>query len=211
MGLNKPSFWTPRDLDNAFDKVGGQDRSIHLAEPRAIAALLVDSIPHGGLVVELGCGFGRVLKEVYLQLAQADKPATLVGYDFNPAMLDLAATYTAGLPISYALIADRFPAAKHSVDFIYSHVVMIHNDTEQLRALFRQCALAVKPGGRMNHDFLNGDNPEAMAATAEALRINFPLYPYRYDQIRAIAEGCGFTVLGAPPTLLRCRYEFLKI
>lgn len=189
-GINNPDRWSPAHLNQAFEYVGGPNQFLQFNEPLWVAEMMGKRIKSNSLCVEFGCGFGRIL----LPLANIlkDREVKIVGVDFNDKMLELARTYTLKYPeISY-LSAEpqsyKTALENSSVDFLFSHAVMIHNNPKQIVNLFSEFTRILKTGGRMIHDFLNENNRETLQEIEEASKIGFPLYIYTHQDIQKIAQ-----------------------
>jgi 2-polyprenyl-6-hydroxyphenyl methylase/3-demethylubiquinone-9 3-methyltransferase len=102
-------------------------------------------IPSGGRVLELGCGYGRVLK------ALGPSAGALVGIDISCASLDLARDYLAGFPDVMLALMDAvhlaFPPATFDL------VCCIQNGISAFRvdqrALLAAAVDVTRPGGRV--------------------------------------------------------------
>jgi ubiquinone/menaquinone biosynthesis C-methylase UbiE len=211
MSLNNPHLWNPHSLEHAFFLVGGENPGIHLSEPQAVAANMAHHIRSGYCVLEVGCGFGRILRELADKLAETETDATLIGVDFCAQMIAYARTFTQGQKIQYNVVTEDIPLPPNSVDFLYTHAVLIHNDLAQLLRLFEDFRRVMKHGTVMRHDFLNGDNEQARQDSREALQVNFPLYCYSHAMITSIAYQHGFALLEGMQTPVRCTYSFEKV
>ena len=194
--LNNPDLWTPRDLGHAFELVGGPDKKHHLKEARERARDIAARLKNGEVCLEIGCGFGRILRALHIELSLKRMSAKLIGVDFSASMLKLAATYNRGLTIKYLQSSeDHIPLPDESVDFIFTHAVFIHNDPEQLNKMFSECKRLLKRDGHMRHDFVNGDNELGRNSSKEALDSDFPLYYYSRSDIEEISRTCGFDII----------------
>jgi 2-polyprenyl-6-hydroxyphenyl methylase/3-demethylubiquinone-9 3-methyltransferase len=102
-------------------------------------------IPPGGRVLELGCGYGRVLK------ALTPPAGTLVGIDTSHASLDLARDYLAGLPDVMFVLMDAMRLAFSPATF--DLVCCIQNGISAFRVDQRTLLAAAvdvtRPGGRV--------------------------------------------------------------
>jgi 2-polyprenyl-6-hydroxyphenyl methylase/3-demethylubiquinone-9 3-methyltransferase len=102
-------------------------------------------IPSGGRVLELGCGYGRVLK------ALGPSAGVLVGIDTSYASLDLARNYLAGFPDAMLALMDAVrlafpPATFDLVCCIQNGISAFQVDQ---RRLIAAAVDVTRPGGRV--------------------------------------------------------------
>jgi 2-polyprenyl-6-hydroxyphenyl methylase/3-demethylubiquinone-9 3-methyltransferase len=99
----------------------------------------------GDLVLELGCGYGRVMKEL------AHQAGTLVGIDTSLASLQLARQHLAGLAGCQLVKMDA--SALAFKDQAFDVVVCIQNGISAFhvdqRALIAESIRVTRPGGRV--------------------------------------------------------------
>jgi arsenite methyltransferase len=115
--------------------------------PTATASLRV-----GEVVVDLGSGGGL---DVFLAAEKVGRAGRAVGIDMTPEMVELARRNAAkrlegGAPdnVEFHLATiDRLPLADASVDCVISNCVI--NLAPDKRAVFREIARVLKPGGRL--------------------------------------------------------------
>jgi SAM-dependent methyltransferase len=124
-------YWTLRGGHDYFREQEGQEaralRAKWVAE--RVAAYRPESI------LEVGCGYGRVLCELEERL---DVPIT--GVDFSPTQLQMAHQFLPG-PSRTALIlarGERLPFADHSFDMVLTSAVILHNPPEAAEAIRRE-------------------------------------------------------------------------
>jgi ubiquinone/menaquinone biosynthesis C-methylase UbiE len=112
------------------------------------------SLKSGELVVDLGSGGGL---DVFLAPGKVGPTGRAIGIDMTPAMIDLArrnaakARDTEGWPFEnvefHLATIDRLPLADNSSDCVISNCVI--NLAPDKRAVFREIARVLKPGGRL--------------------------------------------------------------
>ena len=204
--FNTTELWNPKDLEHAFSLVGGPNIQQHLEEAYWVAKRLSPLIENCYNVLEYGCGFGRILVE----LRKTIQDKLLIGCDFNQQMLHHGQHYSEGYDIQFVCSDGKnIPCIDHGIDFLYTHAVMIHNDSTQISDLFDEFKRVIKPKCKMYHDFLNGDCPSAREESANALKNKFPLYCYPYDVIKFLSNKSGFNLITDPdPTSHRINYIF---
>ena len=106
----------------------------------------------GEVVVDLGCGGGL---DVFLAAAKVGPTGKAIGIDMTPEMIDRArqnaAKGASGKPITnvefHLSTIDKLPLPDASVDCVISNCVI--NLVPDKRAVFREIARVLKPGGRV--------------------------------------------------------------
>ncbi len=106
----------------------------------------------GEVVVDLGCGGGL---DVFLAAAKVGPTGKAIGIDMTPEMIDRARRNAAkgagGKPIPnvefHLSTIDKLPLPDASVDCVISNCVI--NLVPDKRAVFREIARVLKPGGRV--------------------------------------------------------------
>jgi SAM-dependent methyltransferase len=106
------------------------------------------SLRPGEVVVDLGCGGGL---DVFLAAAKVGPTGRAIGIDMTPEMLALARRNAAQSGVTnvefHQTTIDRLPLADASVDCVISNCVI--NLAPDKRAVFREIARVLKPGGRL--------------------------------------------------------------
>jgi 2-polyprenyl-6-hydroxyphenyl methylase/3-demethylubiquinone-9 3-methyltransferase len=127
-------------------------RRVYEVAPRRVQQYLDTEIRHvagrispGEAVLELGCGYGRVMKEL------AHQAGTLIGIDTSLASLQLARQHLAGLPGCRLVKMDASAMAFHNQAF--DLVVCIQNGISAFhvdqRTLVAESIRVTRPGGRV--------------------------------------------------------------
>jgi len=94
----------------------------------------------GRLTIEVGCGEGRVAREL---LALGHQ---VIGFDASPALARAAATHRVGVPVALADIA-RLPIATGAADLVVCFMVLM--DIEDLDGAVAELARVLAPGGTL--------------------------------------------------------------
>ncbi len=110
------------------------------------------SLRPGEVVVDLGCGGGL---DVFLAARKVGPSGRAIGIDMTPDMLDLAKRNAGkadnGKPLAnvefHLATIDHLPLPDASVDVVISNCVI--NLAPDKRAVFREIARVLKPGGRL--------------------------------------------------------------
>ena len=152
---------------------------VSCGNPTAFASLKL-----GETVVDLGCGGGL---DVFLAAAKVGPTGKAIGIDMTPEMLELARRNAAkgakGQPITnvefHQAMIDNLPLPDGSVDCVISNCVI--NLAPDKRAVFREIARVLKPGGRL---------------AISDIALKKPLPPEISNDLAAYA-GC---IAGAVPT-----------
>ena len=111
--------------------------------PTAFASLRV-----GETIVDLGCGGGL---DVFLAAAKVGPIGRAIGIDMTPEMLNLARANAARAGLAnvefHQATIDKLPLPDDSADCVISNCVI--NLAADKRAVFREIARVLKPGGRL--------------------------------------------------------------
>ena len=111
--------------------------------PTAFASLRV-----GETIVDLGCGGGL---DVFLAAAKVGPSGRAIGIDMTPEMLNLARANAARAGLAnvefHQATIDKLPLPDDSADCVISNCVI--NLAADKRAVFREIARVLKPGGRL--------------------------------------------------------------
>jgi SAM-dependent methyltransferase len=106
------------------------------------------SLRPGETVVDLGCGGGL---DVFLAAKKVGPTGRAIGIDMTPQMLDLARRNAAQSGVTNAefhqATIDALPLADATVDCVISNCVI--NLAPDKRAVFREIARVLRPGGRL--------------------------------------------------------------
>jgi SAM-dependent methyltransferase len=106
------------------------------------------SIKPGEVVVDLGCGGGM---DVFLAAPKVGPTGKVIGIDMTPEMIERAQRSAAKSGITnvefHLASIDRMPLPDSSVDVVISNCVI--NLAPDKRAVFKEIARVLKPGGRV--------------------------------------------------------------
>jgi SAM-dependent methyltransferase len=117
------TYWTLRGGDDYFREQEGQRaRSLRAAW---IAEKLAQYQPAS--ILEIGCGYGKLLRELQGRLA-----IPLVGVDFSPTQLEQAQRFLAGKDRPPLILSrgETLPFADGSFDMVVTSAVILHNPPE---------------------------------------------------------------------------------
>jgi SAM-dependent methyltransferase len=124
-------YWTLRGGDDYFREQEGQEARRQRAAWVAgrLAAYLPESI------LEIGCGYGRLLYELRTRL---DIPVT--GVDFSPTQLRQASLFLPGSPGAALVLSrgERLPFPDRSFDMVVTSAVILHNPPAAAEAIRRE-------------------------------------------------------------------------
>ncbi|MBP7585509.1 MAG: class I SAM-dependent methyltransferase [Spirochaetes bacterium] len=145
-------------------------------------------------VLDLGCGWGRVLKPVM------DRGARATGLDISHSMLRATRAHLKKHGHRPPLLrgdATRLPFADESFDMVYSLLVLQHLSKENGREVFREVRRVLKPGGEAYIRVPSRFAPENLLfaflqfVSIHVFRVNDPIRMrfYRIGEIRKICRG----------------------
>lgn len=142
---------------------GGYDE----AGPSLVGVLRRCGLRDGMSLIDLGCGSGRVAK----QLGLMHKDLSYLGLDIVPALLDYAAKQSPShfrFQINHDL---TLPSPDESVDIVFAFSVFTHLLHEESYIYLEEAKRVLKPGGRVVFSFLeSGSNWPIFGAMVNNLR-----------------------------------------
>ena len=157
----------------------------------------------GGVLLDLGCGYGRVAKYVLPQRTYNH----YVGVDDSIGMLQTferryesrPEEKTTPLTLIKASIAD-LPLADASVDAVVTSAVWLHNPKDVTRRSIAEVRRVLKPGGKLLifASFVNRENPsywqewfysEIVLRLRGGMRRNGPVRVYGEKEVRGLLSG----------------------
>jgi cytosine/adenosine deaminase-related metal-dependent hydrolase/ubiquinone/menaquinone biosynthesis C-methylase UbiE len=182
---------SPSDVFDIWAQVYDEQPNPLLAlEQRFLNRMLPDI---GSLdVLDVGCGTGR-----WLHLLASQRPASLVGVDASPEMLQrasakLGATSTLRLGSCFALPVQHATADLVLASFVLSYL-------ESVEAFARELHRVTRPGATI---FLTDMHPETAAACnwkrsfkANGIQEQLQTSHHTLEQIVAAFQACGFELL----------------
>ena len=157
----RPAVWEPPDEDVAMREI------LNTTDPEAFERSgeeqfekLRPWVPPTGVVLDFGCGIGRVARYV------APHCRELWAVDSSPVMLDLARKRLAALGnVRYARCpGTTIPLADESVDLAYSVLTLQHVEREHAFSLLRELRRTTRRGGAVYLTFPNLLSDEYLAS-----------------------------------------------
>lgn len=131
----------------AFD-LAGQEDALHL---------LLPFVQPTDVVLDFGCGLGRLLKWV------APNCRTAIGVDVSKEMLAKAKARLKEVPnvkLKQISVDLRIPVAKGSIDFAYLYHVVEHLEREDTYKILREIKRCLRPNGRALVEFALLGHPD---------------------------------------------------
>ena len=145
----------------------------------------IDPLPPEGMIVEYGCGAGRILKAV------ADQGRACAGIDISATMIDLARRFVPQADL-HVLKDGRSGLPDGCASLVYSYAVVQHISTlSAYTAAWDEICRLLGPGGRLKvqistDDFRWGMERPGRAENHETWSMHYPDpahgKPYRRDQ-----------------------------
>jgi ubiquinone/menaquinone biosynthesis C-methylase UbiE len=110
-----------------------------------LRAQVMDGLPEGGAVVDVGCGTGT------MAIALADAGAAVTGVDGDPEVLAIAhAKPGAGAVQWRKATATALPVAGESADRVVMSLLLHHLGAEAKRTALAEARRVLRPGGRLH-------------------------------------------------------------
>ncbi len=190
----EPPVWQPPDLEMAMASIlNTTDPAAFDASGAEQADELADHLGPDSVVMDLGCGIGRVAKHV------APRVGRLIAADSSPQMLSFAHERMPDADnVDFVTVeGTSIPVADDAVDFTYSLVTLQHLEREAAFLLLRELRRVMRPGATAYLTFANLAAPEYLTAfvryaengdVADPRRARF----YTEEELRIMLETSGF-------------------
>jgi cytosine/adenosine deaminase-related metal-dependent hydrolase/ubiquinone/menaquinone biosynthesis C-methylase UbiE len=182
---------SPSDVFDIWAQVYDEQPNPLLAlEQRFLSRMLPDV---GGLdVLDVGCGTGR-----WLQLLTSHRPASLVGVDTSPEMLQRASAKLGTKSTLHLGSCTALPVQSATADLILASFVLSY--LESVDTFARELRRVARPGANI---FLTDMHPDTVASCnwkrsfkANDTEENIQTTHYSLKQITDAFQSCGFELL----------------
>ena len=140
----------------------------------------------GGLVVDLGCGTGRIAAHLY------GLGLDVVGFDVSEGMVAEAAHAHPHLSFAVGSIG-RVPLKSDSVAAVVSWYSIIHTPTSELEEMFAEFARVLRPGGHLLVGFHVGDGSRRFSKPC-GRQVDLDAYDHEPDVVADLVVDAGFAV-----------------
>lgn len=143
------------------------------------------------VVLELGCGVGRLLRPVACHVKEA------IGVDVSAVMIEEAELFLAGAPNVRLIKCDGATlegVESESVDLVFSLLALIHVDKRSAFRYLREIRRVLKPGGRALLQFQNLLAQRGFELFQETVETDFPFEFYTPEELRFLVRGAGLEV-----------------
>ena len=145
--------WVPPDEEMArLAILNTADRDIFERTALENAELMAPFIGSDAVVVDVGCGIGRVA------LRMAERCAEIWCVDVSPEMIAFARERLAAVPNARFVVSEGVTASQvpdEAADFVYSILVLQHLEREDAFVLLKDLHRFTRPGGRALFTFPN--------------------------------------------------------
>ena len=165
------------------------DMSLEAPLDRAVLAAYVEmlSADPAALVLEVGCGTGRVTKHL------TDLGLDMLGLDLSPAMAAAAHASHAELPFAVAH-ARALPLQDAVLGGLVAWYSLINMPTTSLTPVFAEFARVVRPGGAVLVAFQSGEGQRVDRTTSYGESVTLTYYRHRRDEVTQALTAAGFTL-----------------
>ena len=163
---------------------------------------LVEAFPEDPrMILEIGCGFGRLTREI----KKLYPKAYVKGYDINEKVLDKAASLS-GYKRSSNPTSDRVPlyyfnsgdlTSKHKEDVVYCVQVFQHLPTDEKREYLRQIYNCLNVGGIFRFQYVEGDADTFLSHDA------------KWDDMSRWLDDAGFEIASVDFNLIIPRWTWV--
>src|ERR1700760_3663687 len=181
--------WQQRAIDDPLHYIATDKRDPHDFAESGIADLrpILDGVPPGGNVLEIGAGIGRLLVPI------EDRFDDLVGVDIAPRMVEMSDDYLHDHPKIRVLLNDgtTLPFADASFDFVFSYITFQHIPERSIvERYIAEAYRVVKPGGVFRFQVVHQSRRQSVL---RPLRLDGPTtwrgYNWTKRRLRATLNG----------------------
>ena len=183
-----PKATVARGYDTIAERYLAWAATVRVAERERYTRLLLDSLPSGATVLELGCGAGIPTTQ---RLAAR---FAVTGVDLSPRQITLAQQHVPGATFRTGdMTALSFPA--EVFDAVCAFYAITHVPREEHAGLLTRIASWLRPGGLFVASFSNGD----AIGVIEDDWLGAPTYFSGYDAAtnQALVRQAGFVIAQA--------------
>jgi SAM-dependent methyltransferase len=171
----------PELREDAFEAAGKRD-----------ARSLWPFVDPGKTVVDLGCGMGRVMREL------APWSGKVIGVDISPEMIARAGEYLGEAKNCELILGNGVKLdgiEDGSVDFLYSLLCLIHVDKRSAWSYLQEAERVLKPGGLSFVQFQNILSVPGWKKFQSVAQSDYPLEFYTPDEVGEFVDRAGLEVL----------------
>lgn len=186
----------PKEIvEQGYDRIGAEyerwsAKATDPARERYLRVLL-DSLPKGAAVLDLGCGSGALLTR---RLAGRFH---VTGVEFSSRMVELARRNVSGATIVHADMASvGFPP--NSFDGVCAFYSFTHLPPDELPPLLRKVATWLKPGGLFVASMSSGEDPGSVEEDWLGVTPMYFAGHATEDNVRFVEEA-GLRIVSASP------------
>jgi trans-aconitate methyltransferase len=137
--------WSPEESIR-YDRFAAQSFSWLYIERPSLQALIEPCIKQQTVVLDLGCGGGRII-ELLRQVGVAE--ASIYGLDSNPTLLSMTRERFPGATVIRGQLSEPPYGGipEHTVDLVTAHLVLQYLGTTELSACLREVHRLLRYGG----------------------------------------------------------------
>ena len=132
------------------------------------------------VALEIGCGSGRITKEVYEKLGRIHAFDVSLGM-INECRKNIKDSACVTFHRCLDDVVSLFPIEDESIDLVFSHDVFVHFDNYEVMCYFNEISRVLKPGGKALISFfeINKDNVGNYDKVAESYNESKIMFQHR--------------------------------
>lgn len=182
LSIEYGKYWEPTDTEEARQMIltGSTPEQFEKAG-RYDAQFISKYLPKNSVVLDFGCGIGRIIK--YLPSCRM-----VFAVDANLKMLNLARERLKDRNDVFFVLSDgtRFPIQIPHIDLCYSYWTFQHMDKADAKYVMRRISRSLRLGGKVVYTFVELKKPGEMGVETRS---------WTQNEVKEVLENTGIIVI----------------